>query len=469
MIEQFISPGFKGRPQQPGVGVKDGLTKEIAEWSFAAHLRTIDNERLTSHMPGDSSSVVPSTLFALGVNHRTAPVEVREKLFLNDSEVREFLALVSNDLPECLVLSTCNRTEIYGVTDSPDFSIKALRDLLIDFKDASSYVSDEHFFELISCSACQQLFSVATSIDSRVVGDLQILRQLRSSYAIGRDERTVGKVLNQLLQRSFKIGKKTFTETTIHDGAVSASLAAVEVGVEFFGSLKDKKALVVGAGETSRLTAEALINKNIGELIVCNRSQERAVEMLKSLETKNTRVELAEFEDLASLLGEVDLVVTATGSTDPIISARDLTNLSKSLLLLDLAVPRDIDPAVADLPDVILKNIDDVQVIVSENHERRLSDVPKVKKLIAHEMVDFLTWYYTLPLLPQFERRGTKPTVDEKSNVLKIKEFLSANVSEIHKLYVGSNGDFQQDLDSHIALVERLRLMKSQEFERSSV
>lgn len=251
-------------------------------------------------MTSDTSSVVPSTLFALGVNHRTAPVEVREKLFLNDSEVRRFLALVSKDLPECIVLSTCNRTEIYGVTDSPDFSIKELRDLLIDFKDARSYVSDEHFFELISCSACQQLFSVATSIDSRVVGDMQILRQLRSSYAIGRDEQTVGKVLNQLLQRSFKIGKKTFTETTIHDGAVSASLAAVEVGVEFFGSLKDKKALVVGAGETSRLTAEALINKNIGEFIVCNRPRNmrsrwsrrsrRRTPELNSLSSKNFRV-----------------------------------------------------------------------------------------------------------------------------------------------------------------------------------
>lgn len=420
-------------------------------------------------MTSDLSAIVPSTLFALGVNHRTAPVEVRERLFLNDSEVREFLARVSDHLPECIVLSTCNRTEIYGVTDSPDFSIKALRDLLIDFKEARAYVSEEHFFELISCSACQQLFSVATSIDSRVVGDLQILRQLRSSYAIGRDERTVGKVLNQLLQRSFKIGKKTFTETTIHDGAVSASLAAVEVAVEFFGSLKERKALVVGAGETSRLTTEALINKNIGELIVCNRTQEHAVEMLRSLETKNTRVEFSGFEDLASLLGAVDLVVTATGSTDPIITPAELTSFTNRLLLIDLAVPRDIDPAVANLPHITLKNIDDVQLIVSENHNRRLRDVPKVKKLIANEMVDFLTWYYTLPLLPNLERRGTKPTVEEKSNVLRIKQFLSANVSEIHKLYVSSTGDFQKDLDSHIALVERLRAMKTQEFERSPV
>lgn len=457
VIERFHSPKSNISSAYAG----DRLCK------FCQGPRTRDNSLLSEQRMDfgrDSINIAPSTLFALGVNHRTAPVEIREKLFLNDSEARRFLALVSKDLPECIVLSTCNRTEIYGVTDSLDFNIGDLRDLLIDFKDARSFVSDKHFFELISCSACQQLFSVATSIDSRVVGDLQILRQLRSSYAIAKEERTVGKVLNQLVQRSFKIGKKTFTETTIHDGAVSASLAAVEVCVEFLGSLKERKALLLGAGETTRLTAEALINKNIGELIVCNRTREHAAEMLASVQRKNTIVELGDFEDFSDYFSEVDLVVSATGSPDPIIGVQDLKTISSPLLLIDLAVPRDIDPAVAGMPNVTLKNIDDVQLIVSENHERRHRDIPKVKKLIAHEMVDFLTWYYTLPLLPQFEHRGSKPNEKEKTTVLKIKQFLSANVSEIHKLYVGSTGDFQQDLEGHVALVERLRTMKAEEF-----
>lgn len=410
------------------------------------------------------SETVPSTLFALGVNHRTAPVEVREKLFLNDDEIRRFLALISKQLPECLVLSTCNRTEIYGITDSLDFDIAALRDTLLDFKGARGFVDSDHFFELISCSACQQLFSVATSIDSRVVGDLQILRQLRASYAIARDEGTTGKVLNQLVQRSFKVGKRTFTDTSIHDGAVSVSLAAVETAIGFFGSLRDRRALVLGAGETGRSAAEALLKKNVGSLIVANRTRSHAQELINALPAPNSEILVADFDEFEQYLTAVDIVITATGSQEPIVTPEHLQSLSHDVLVIDIAVPRDVNPAVAALPHVTLRNIDDVQLIINSNHERRLGDIPKVKKLIAHEMVDFLTWYYTLPLLPEFEGVRAKPSVAQQADVLRIKQFLSRNVGEIHKLYVASNGDFQQDLDSHIALVKKLRTMKADAF-----
>ena len=410
----------------------------------------------------------PSTLFAFGINHKTAPVEVREKLFLCDAEVREFLALVEDKLPECIVLSTCNRTEIYGVTDSPEFDISYFKNLLIDFKRAHDYVRDEHFFELISCSACQQLFSVATSIDSKVVGDLQILRQLRTSYSIAREEEMAGKVLNQLLQRAFKVGKQTFTETSIHEGAVSASLAAVEMALEMFGSLRDRKVLVLGAGETARLTAEALLNKRVQKLIVSNRTRSNAVELLGSIELGDTETAVIDFEEFGDHLAEVDIVISSTGAQLPIIGPDDLVGLTGKILLIDIAVPRDIDPAVAELPNVTLRNIDDLHMIVNENHERRLKDLPKVKKLIAHEMVDFLTWYYTLPLLPACEKTGEKPPADQKSEILRIKQFLNENVSEIHKLYAGSKGDFQEDLNSHFALVNRLQTMKAQAFAQAA-
>ena len=410
----------------------------------------------------------PSTLFAFGINHKTAPVEVREKLFLSDAEVREFLALVEDKLPECIVLSTCNRTEIYGVTDSPEFDISDFKNLLIDFKGAHDYVRDEHFFELISCSACQQLFSVATSIDSKVVGDLQILRQLRTSYSIAREEEMAGKVLNQLLQRAFKVGKQTFTETSIHEGAVSASLAAVEMALEMFGSLRDRKVLVLGAGETARLTAEALLNKHVQKLIVSNRTRSNAVELLESLELGDTEAAVIDFEDFGNHLAEVDIVISSTGAQLPIIGPEDLSGQTNRILLIDIAVPRDIDPAVAELPHVTLRNIDDLHTIVNENHERRLKDLPKVKKLIAHEMVDFLTWYYTLPLLPACDKTGEKPPADQKSEILRIKQFLNENVSEIHKLYAGSKGDFKEDLNSHFALVNRLQTMKAQAFAQAA-
>ena len=418
--------------------------------------------------PGDllvlSNYSTPSTLFAFGINHRTAPVEVREKLFLSDTEISDFLKLVEGKLPECIVLSTCNRTEIYGVTDSAEFEIGYFKNLLIDFKNAREFVGEEHFFELISCSACQQLFSVATSIDSRVIGDLQILRQLRSSYTIAREEGMSGKILNQLLQRAFKVGKQTFTETSIHEGAVSASLAAVEMALEMFGSLQDRKVLVLGAGETARLTAEALLNKHVQKLIVSNRTRAHAVELLDSLESGVTETSVIDFDDFRDHLQGVDIVISSTGSQLPIIGVNDLAGLEGKILLIDIAVPRDVDPAVAELRNVTLKNIDDLHMIVNENHERRLKDLPKVKKLIAHEMVDFLTWYYTLPLLPAYEKTSEKPSADQKSEILRIKQFLNNNVSEIHKLYAGAKGDFQEDLSSHFALVNRLQEMKAEAF-----
>ena len=168
------------------------IFSEPASWNAGGHLALNNNG-------------TPSTLFAFGINHKTAPVEVREKLFLSDAEVREFLALVDDKLPECLVLSTCNRTEIYGVTDSPEFDISYFKSLLIDFKGAHDYVRDEHFFELISCSACQQLFSVATSIDSKVIGDLQILQNQLSAgvfpietVRFARESNLSGRVFNEL-------------------------------------------------------------------------------------------------------------------------------------------------------------------------------------------------------------------------------------------------------------------------------
>ena len=410
----------------------------------------------------------PGTLFAFGINHKTAPVEIREKLYLDDSEIREFLALVAGELAECLVLSTCNRTEIYGVTVSTDFDIRRFIRLLIDFKGADAYVRDEHFFELISCTACQQLFSVATSIDSQVVGDLQILRQLRSAYTLAQEKETAGKYINQLLQRAFKLGKRTFTETSIHEGAVSTSLAAVETALNIFGSLEDRKVLVLGAGETARLTAEALLNKRVQKLAVSNRTRSHAVELLESLECDGTETEVIDFETFRDHLHTMDIVISSTGSSLPIIGPEDLAWIDRKLLLVDIAVPRDIDPAVAELPHVTLRNIDHLQEVVSGNHERRSKDLPKVKKLIIEEMVDFLTWYYTQPLLPASGSDGQKPPVEQKSEILRVKRFLNDNVAEIHNLYAVAGGNFQEDLDNHFALVERLQAMKAETFKSAA-
>jgi len=416
------------------------------------------------------STASPKTLFAFGINHKTAPVEIREKLHLREDEIPALIRRLRVALSECVILSTCNRTEIYGVSESREIDLDFFKNTLIDFKDARVFVRDEHFFALISCGACQQLFNVATSIDSKVIGDSQILRQLRAAYSLAQQNGYTGKVLNQLLQRGLKLGKTTYTETSIHDGAVSVSLAAVELGVKTFGSLRGRTALVIGAGEMARFTTEALINRNIAKILVTNRTRSHAEEMVSTLHSNHSfESEILDFDKFKECLPNVDMIVSSTGSIDPILFKDDFPVLENKLLVIDIAVPRDVDNAVADVPNITLRNIDALRSIIDGHYERRVKDLPKVQKMIVDEMVGFLTWYYSLPIMPNYERTGTKPPPEQTAEILKVKAFLNQNLSEIHRLAAKSNGDFYEDLESHFSLIRRLQTLKAETFAAAAV
>ena len=405
-------------------------------------------------------------LFAFGINHKTAPIEVREKLFIHENEIPSLLALLKQTLAECVILSTCNRTEIYGVCGSADVDLDYYKDLVINFKNASEIVKKEHFFTFVSCAACQQLFSVATSVDSKIIGDTQVLQQLKTAYHTAKDLDATGRILNQLSQRAFKIGKKAAAETTIHRGAVSISLAAVELANEIFGSLQNKNILIIGAGETAKLTAECLLKRQVGKIKITNRTRENAEELLTNLQKSNRfEGEIVDFNDFKNHLNETDIVISSTGAIEPILNVADFTNQTNKILLIDIAIPRDIAPEVGENEAVILKNIDDLHAIVDRNYERRTKDLPHVKRIIMKEMGDFLTWYYSLPLLPVFQKTYTKPDRATVGEILKIKEFLIKNVSELHKLAMQSRGNVSDDLQNHIALVEKLQTMKNEAFE----
>jgi glutamyl-tRNA reductase len=405
-------------------------------------------------------------LFAFGINHQTAPLEVREKLYIHEEEIPALLALLKETLAECVILSTCNRTEIYGVTGSPEIDLDFYKELVINFKNAGEIVKKEHFFTFISCAACQQLFKVATSIDSKIIGDTQILQQLRKAYEIAARHSSTGKILNQLSQRAFKIGKKTYTETSIHKGAVSISLAAVGLAAETFGSLRDKTVLIVGAGETARLTAECLIKKQVKKVFITNRTRAHAEELLENLhKNHHFESEIIDFDDFKNHFNEIDIVISSTGSPEPIIQKDDFAGQTNKILLIDIAIPRDIQPGAAEIEAVVLKNIDDLHQIVDQSFERRMKDLPSVKKLIMQEMGEFLTWYYALPLLPAYQKTRVKPDRQTVDEILKIKQFLLQNVSELHKLAMQSKGDATNDLENHIQLTQKLRSMKNAAFE----
>jgi glutamyl-tRNA reductase len=428
----------------------DSISCNLAELPFSGK-RIVEN------------TSTPGTLFAFGLNFKTAPVDVREKLYLNEDEIQIFLDSVKDRLSECMVVSTCNRTEVYAVSNSAHIDLDFLRNILLDIKEAHGLVDEEHFFALISCAACQQLFNVATSIDSRVVGDSQILRQLRSAYSAARAYGYTGKILNQLVQRAFKLGKATYTETSIHDGAVSVSLAAVEQAMRTFRSLRGRTALVIGAGETARLTAEALINRGIGRLIFTNRTRSNAEELMSALKADfEFDGEVFDFDAIRECLPQVDMIISSTGSPEPILYKKDFEGQKALTLAVDIAVPRDIDESAANNPLVTLKNIDDLNLIIDENHGRRMADLPKVKKLIVNEMVEFLSWYYLLPILPAYEKTGSKPSAEQKAEILQTKELLMQHVPEIHRLAAQAGGDFHQDLSNHQALINKLKSVNAQ-------
>ncbi|CAN5592949.1 glutamyl-tRNA reductase [soil metagenome] len=398
-------------------------------------------------------------LFAFGVNHKTASIQVREKIYVQENEMSELLAKLRETLSECMILSTCNRTEIYGVYPTGEVDFDYYKNLLIDFKNASETVNKEDFFSFISCAACQQLFRVATSVDSKIIGDTQILQQLRHSYALAKDGNYTDKILNQLLQRSLKIGKQTYTQTSIHKGAVSISLAAVDFALKTYGSLNDKMILIVGAGETARLTAECLLKKNVGKILVTNRTKENAKEFLDELhKSYKFESEIIDFENFRDCLNETDIIISSASSPDYILFPPDFEQQSRKILLIDIALPRNIAPEVAKNEFVSLKNIDDLYSVVDKNFKKRMAEMSKVKKIIYREMGDFLVWYYSLPLLPVSFKSGNRPDDKSIEEFKKVKKFLAANAAWFHRM--ARQKDVRSELDEHKNLVKQLYAMK---------
>jgi glutamyl-tRNA reductase len=401
-----------------------------------------------------------STLFAFGVNHKTASIEVREKVYIHEHETLELLTRLKETLEECVVVSTCNRTEIYGLHPSPDIDFDYYKDLLIEFKNAQDSVTREDFFSLMSCAACQQLFSVATSIDSKIIGDTQILQQIRRSYAAAKDAGFTGKITNKLFQSALKIGKKTYLETSIHKGAVSISLAAVEQARQMFGSLAEKNVLIIGAGETANLTAECLLKKRVGKIMVTNRTRAHAEDFLENLhKSHNFNGEVVDFEIFRERLNETDIIISSTSATDYILHAEDFQAQTRKILLFDIAVPRDIAPEVAENESVVLKNIDDLNSMIDANYEKRMRELPLVNRIIFQEMGDFLVWYYSQPLMPDFTNQTEKTDKETINRIKRIRQYLAANAAQFHQM--AGQKDARSELNQHLSLISRLNAISS--------
>jgi len=355
---------------------------------------------------------MPSKLIAIGLSHHSVPVELREKITFSPSEVKNVLERLRQAITdEALLISTCNRTELYVRPSHDDLSSDYLIDFLLEAKGLPSEERSElkkEFARLSYCDAIIHLFEVTAGIDSQILGDQQIFGQIKESFRIAEETGATGTFMTKLAHASFHVAKRVRSETQITAGAGTISYAAVEFARKVYDDFRNRSALIIGAGETAELAASYLIEKKIGKLFVANRTEENAKKMLLNLSKEgqlppNSTLPLS---DIRSVLGQVDIVISSTGSDDLIIRkvdvehALDSRKSSVPLVLIDIAVPRDIDPEAANLPNVFVKDIDDLSAIVDQNLQRRKEEVPRIKMIINEEFEKFLELFTKLEVGP---------------------------------------------------------------------
>jgi glutamyl-tRNA reductase len=342
---------------------------------------------------------VTGNFIALSISHRRAPVEVREALQLSEEETRRLLAQFPQF--ETLVLSTCNRTEIYAYTEEEKPSLEQLLESLFELK----HVAEEqraglrNFFETLEWEeTIRHLFAVITGIDSQIVGDQQIFAQVKEAFRLSEAEEASGAFLRKLSQVAFRVAKRVITETTLNEGAATISYAAVEFARKIYDDFEERHILIIGAGESAELATKHFLDRRARRITIANRSVERAREMISRVRANDSNAELdiLPIEELPVVLSSVDILVSATSATDYVLTrstveeALKRKSSSSPMVMIDIAVPRDLEPSIGTLPNVFLKDIDDLRSIVDRNTERRRHEIPKAEAIIEEERSQFL-------------------------------------------------------------------------------
>lgn len=338
----------------------------------------------------------------VGLNYKTAPVEIREKLSFIESELPQAMEALQKQksILENVIVSTCNRTEIYAVVDQLHTGRHFVKQFLANWFDLPVETFSSYLTIREEDEAVEHLFKVTAGIDSMVLGETQILGQVKKSFLSGQEIGTTGTVYNQLFKQAVTFAKRAHNETAIGENAVSVSYAAVELAKKIFGSLQRKHVAILGAGKMGELAIENLYGSGVGKVTVINRTFEKA----ESLAAK-FHGEAKSMKELQCSLLEADILITSTGATDYVIDYElmqfvERLRKGKPLFMVDIAVPRDIDPRVGDLPNVFLYDIDDLQGIVEANLAERERAAADITNMIGEEVVQFKDWVATLGVVP---------------------------------------------------------------------
>lgn len=357
-----------------------------------------------------------------GMNHRSAPIEVRERVAFSPCAGRDLLRRLKDAgvVSEAVLISTCNRTELYAVVEGEGARTRIL-DAISDERKIDRETLEQGTYWLTDAEAVGHLYRVASSLDSMVVGESQILGQVREAYRASTEEQTTGQVLNRLFHTSLRVGKQVRTETGIGDSSISVPHVAVKLAEEVFGTLAGRRALVLGAGETSELVVKHLKAKGVRDLRIANRTADRA-----RLLAERVGGRAVEFESLSEELQEVDVVVSSTGSGDWVVDhdmvEDTLGDRQEPLFFIDIAVPRDIDPEVQALDCAYVYDVDDLQSVVDRNVGDRSEAAVKGEAMVEPAVFEYMSWLSTrhaAPLIQELRDGADKIRHHELSRALR--------------------------------------------------
>jgi len=353
-----------------------------------------------------------------GINHKTAPVELRECIALDADETTmasgHFRACP--EVRELVVISTCNRVELLMAADDIQVAVQAAHQYLVMTKAIPAALLKKAAYTYVGDEAVRHLFRVAASLDSMMVGEPQILGQVKKAYRTATEQKTSGVLLNRLLHRAFFVAKRVRTETGIGDHAVSISYAAVELGRKIFGDLAGRKVLLMGAGEMAELAVEHLTQHQVGAVYVANRTFENGLRLAQTFNGQAIR-----FDEIESTLSHVDVIIASAGGSDFLVTPKQMKHILKKrrhrpLFFIDIAVPRNIDPAINRLENVYVYDIDDLTTVVDENMADRQKEAVKGERIVEEAVIHFRHWYNSLDVVPTIValREKVEKIVDEE-------------------------------------------------------
>jgi len=341
-------------------------------------------------------------ILVIGLNHKTAPIEVREKVAFDGTKLEEAINALkkSNAVKENIILSTCNRVEIYAGVSDIDSGTESIKSFISDFHKVPRDLLDKSLYLHKGTEAIRHMYRVASSLDSMIVGEPQILGQLKDAYETALKHKTTGVVLNKLMRKSVSVAKRIRTETKIAESAVSISFAAVELAKKIFDDLPTKSFMLIGAGEMAELAARHLINCGVKDVFITNRTMARAEEL--ALEFHGNVIP---FENFVQELLHTDIVICSTGAPHYILLKEQVHKTMKErkqkpMFIIDISVPRNIDPQINDLDNVYLYDVDSLQGIVETNIQERAKEAEKAEQIVDEEIVSFLKWHASLAATP---------------------------------------------------------------------